>query len=97
MAGVARRVLSGKETTFDPNKLRPPVHVVLALEEPENSLAPQFLGRIVRQLRGACDDGDVQGLALIVSVPEADVVLDATHRSDDLGHQLVAAGDSSRS
>ena len=95
--GVARRVLSGEETAFDPNKLRPPVHVVLALEEPENSLAPQFLGRIVRQLRGACDDGDVQGLALIVSVPEADVVLDATHRSDDLGHQLVAAGDSSRS
>jgi putative ATP-dependent endonuclease of OLD family len=60
--GIARNVLSGDETAFDPDKLRPPVHVVLALEEPENSLAPQYLGRIVRQLREACAKGDVQGV-----------------------------------
>lgn len=60
--GIARKVLSGEETAFDPNKLRPPVHVVIALEEPENSLAPQYLGRIIRQLRGACDEEDVQGV-----------------------------------
>jgi putative ATP-dependent endonuclease of OLD family len=60
--GIARKVLSGEETAFDPNKLRPPVHVVVALEEPENSLAPQYLGRIVQQLREACDKEDVQGV-----------------------------------
>lgn len=60
--GIARRVLKGDETAFDPDKLRPPVHVVLALEEPENSLAPQHLGRILRQLRTVCGEEDVQGL-----------------------------------
>ncbi|MEV7551929.1 AAA family ATPase [Amycolatopsis sp. NPDC089917] len=59
---LARRVLSGKDTSLDPDRLRPPVHTVIALEEPENSLAPQYLGRVIRQLRGACEDGDVQAL-----------------------------------
>lgn len=59
---LARRVLAGEERSLDPDKLRPPVHTVIALEEPENSLAPQYLGRIVRQLRGACGNGDVQSV-----------------------------------
>ncbi|MDR6938689.1 ATP-dependent nuclease [Arcanobacterium hippocoleae] len=36
--------------------------MVIALEEPENSLAPQYLGRIIRQLREVCDKKDVQGV-----------------------------------
>ena len=59
---LARRVLAGKEPSLDPDRLRPPVHTLIALEEPENSLAPQYLGRIIRQLRGACEEGDVQAL-----------------------------------
>ncbi|MCV7002225.1 AAA family ATPase [Mycolicibacterium alvei] len=59
---LARRVLSGEESTLDADRLRPPVHTVIALEEPENSLSPQYLGRIIRQLRAACDLGDVQSL-----------------------------------
>ncbi|GAA1134217.1 ATP-dependent nuclease [Citricoccus alkalitolerans] len=59
---LARRVLAGEEKSLDADKLRPPVHTVIALEEPENSLAPQYLGRIIRQLRGACETGDVQAL-----------------------------------
>ncbi|NDK70804.1 AAA family ATPase [Rhodococcus qingshengii] len=59
---LARRVLRGDEASLDPNLLRPPVHTVVALEEPENSLAPQYLGRIIRQLRNASDQGDVQAL-----------------------------------
>lgn len=59
---LARRVLSGEETSFDPHRLRPPVHTVIALEEPENSLAPQYLGRIIRQLRAAAGRGDSQSL-----------------------------------
>lgn len=59
---LARKVLTGEESSFNPDKLRPPVHTIIALEEPENSLAPQYLGRITRQLRGACKSGDVQAL-----------------------------------
>ncbi|MET9664886.1 AAA family ATPase [Streptomyces sp. NPDC006475] len=59
---LARRVLTGEETSLDADRLRPPVHTVIALEEPENSLAPQYLGRIIRQLRDACAHGDVQSL-----------------------------------
>lgn len=60
--GLSNKVLSGANTSFDRDKLRPPVHVVLALEEPENSLAPQYLGRIVRRVRTACDQGNAQGV-----------------------------------
>lgn len=59
---LARKVLNGEETSLNPDKLRPPVHTIIALEEPENSLAPQYLGRIIKQLRGACEEGDVQAL-----------------------------------
>ncbi|MDW4903399.1 AAA family ATPase [Streptomyces californicus] len=59
---LARRVLNGEEPSIDADRLRPPVHTVIALEEPENSLAPQYLGRIIRQLRNACAHGDVQSL-----------------------------------
>lgn len=59
---LARKVLDGTETSFDQHRLRPPVHTVIALEEPENSLAPQYLGRIIRQLRKAAEHGDSQSL-----------------------------------
>jgi putative ATP-dependent endonuclease of the OLD family len=59
---LAREVLDGTETSFDQHRLRPPVHTIIALEEPENSLAPQYLGRIVRQLRKAAEHGDSQAL-----------------------------------
>lgn len=59
---LAREVLSGTETAFDQHRLRPPVHMIIALEEPENSLAPQYLGRIIRQLRKAAGHGDSQAL-----------------------------------
>ncbi|GAA1377903.1 ATP-dependent nuclease [Luteococcus sanguinis] len=59
---LAREVLNGTETAFDQHRLRPPVHTIIALEEPENSLAPQYLGRIIRQLRKAAEHGDLQAL-----------------------------------
>lgn len=59
---LCRGVLAGEEIGLDPDKLRPPVHIIFALEEPENSLSPQYLGRIIRQLRDACDEEDVQAL-----------------------------------
>lgn len=59
---LCRRVLAEEETGLDPDKLRPPVHMIFALEEPENSLAPQYLGRVIRQLRETCNIGDAQTL-----------------------------------
>ncbi|MBD2763421.1 AAA family ATPase [Kocuria sp. cx-116] len=59
---LAREVLGGVETAFDLHRLRPPVHTIIALEEPENSLAPQYLGRIIRQLRKSAGHGDAQAL-----------------------------------
>lgn len=59
---LSRRVLSEEEDAFDPHRLRPAVHTVIALEEPENSLAPHYLGRISKQLREASGHGDVQSL-----------------------------------
>jgi len=59
---LAREVLDGKESSFDQHRLRPPVHTLIALEEPENSLAPRYLGRIIRQLRRAAEHGDTQAV-----------------------------------
>lgn len=101
---LAREVLSGAETSFDEHRLRPPVHTIIALEEPENSLAPQYLGRIVRQLRKAAEHGDSQALiathspALLRRVnPEAICFLrlDSNHQSQVRRIDLPAMNDES--
>lgn len=48
MREVGDRALSGDVDAFDLDKLRPPVFTLLAIEEPENSLSPHYLGRVVR-------------------------------------------------
>ncbi|WP_282351829.1 TOPRIM nucleotidyl transferase/hydrolase domain-containing protein [Pseudomonas sp. PS01303] len=50
---INRDVKSGKNTAIDPAKLKPPAFTILAMEEPENSLSPQYLGRIVNALKGS--------------------------------------------
>lgn len=47
---IGRSVLNGEDTTFDPDKLKPAVFTLVAVEEPENSLSPHYLGRIVSTL-----------------------------------------------
>lgn len=37
---IGRAVLAGDNESFDPDKLRPPVFTIVAVEEPENSLSP---------------------------------------------------------
>jgi len=59
---VGRAVLAGEEDGFDPEKLRPPVFTLIAIEEPENSLSPHFLGRIVSRLEDITRYGDAQAL-----------------------------------
>jgi putative ATP-dependent endonuclease of OLD family len=97
---LARRVLSGKEASLDPDRMRPPVHTVIALEEPENSLAPQYLGRIIRQLREACEHGDVQALVathaptLLRRVdPESICFLRLNEIRESTVHRIVLPGD----
>ncbi|MDR0284240.1 MAG: AAA family ATPase [Propionibacteriaceae bacterium] len=59
---VVHRSLAGEETSLDPDKLRAPVHMMLAIEEPENSLSPQYLGRINKLICDASKKGDLQGV-----------------------------------
>ncbi|GIU25574.1 chromosome segregation protein SMC [Shewanella schlegeliana] len=58
---IGRAVLQG-EDSFDPDKLRPPVFTLVAVEEPENSLSPHYLGRIVSALKEMVKHGDAQAL-----------------------------------
>lgn len=59
---IGRAVLAGEDGSFDPVKLRPPVFTLIALEEPENSLSPHYLGRIVSALNNMTSNEDAQAL-----------------------------------
>ncbi|MBI6909779.1 ATP-dependent nuclease [Pseudomonas palleroniana] len=48
---IGRAVLKGDDDSFDMDKLKPAVFTLIALEEPENSLSPHYLGRIVSSLK----------------------------------------------
>ncbi|WP_327790544.1 ATP-dependent nuclease, partial [Vibrio anguillarum] len=55
---IGRAVLAEENKFFDANKLRPPVFTLVAVEEPENSLSPHYLGRIVTALNSITTNGD---------------------------------------
>jgi hypothetical protein len=59
---IGRAVLAGKNNSFNADKLRPPVFTLVAVEEPENSLSPHYLGRIVNALSSMTGNGDAQAL-----------------------------------
>lgn len=59
---IGRRVLTEGDDSFDADKLRPPVFTLVAVEEPENSLSPHYLGRIVSALNEMTSNGDAQAL-----------------------------------
>lgn len=59
---IGRAVLAEEDDSFDVDKLRPPVFTLVALEEPENSLSPHYLGRIVNALNGMTRGDDAQAL-----------------------------------
>ena len=59
---IGRAVLSGADNSFDLEKLRPPVFTLIALEEPENSLSPHYLGRIISALNSMTKNEDAQAL-----------------------------------
>jgi len=59
---IGRAVLAGDDNSFDVDRLRPPVFTVVAIEEPENSLSPHYLGRIVNALSTMSANPDAQAL-----------------------------------
>lgn len=59
---IGRAVLTEEDKSFDADKLRPPVFTLVAVEEPENSLSPHYLGRIVNALNTMAGKGDAQAL-----------------------------------
>lgn len=62
LQAIGRAVLAEEDDSFDADKLRPPVFTIVAIEEPENSLSPHYLGRIVNALNEMASDGDAQAL-----------------------------------
>lgn len=56
---IASQVMKGNLKAFDVLKLRPAHFTLIAMEEPENSLSPHYLGRVIKSLKefSAGDDG----------------------------------------
>lgn len=59
---IGRDTLSGATSTFDAGRLRPPVFTLLAVEEPENSLSPHYLGRVLTALKAMVTGHDAQAV-----------------------------------
>lgn len=63
MHDIGSKVLNGElAEAFDIDKLRPAVFTLIAIEEPENSLSPHYLGRVVRTLTTFAEGQDSQAL-----------------------------------
>lgn len=62
MREISDKVLSGDLDTFNIDKLRPPIFTLLAVEEPENSLSPHYLGRVIRVLNEFASGRDAQAV-----------------------------------
>lgn len=59
---IGRQVLAGKLDAFDVDKLRPAIFTLVAMEEPENSLSPHYLGRVIRALTIFSEHNDAQAI-----------------------------------
>jgi len=57
---VGREIIKGNDIGFDSGKLRPAAFTMFAMEEPENSLAPYYLGRIITALSDTSIASDAQ-------------------------------------
>lgn len=60
--GLGSQVLAGSVPTVSPAKLRPATFTLIALEEPENSLSPHYVGRITRTLTDFSAHPDAQAI-----------------------------------
>jgi predicted ATP-dependent endonuclease of OLD family len=62
---IGRKAMAEEEEGdlgIDLGKLAPPVFSIIAIEEPENSLSPHYLGRINKSLAKTCSGPDAQAI-----------------------------------
>lgn len=62
MRNIGDQVLAGTLDAFDIDKLRPAIFTLIAVEEPENSLSPHYLGRVVRAISEFAKGANAQAL-----------------------------------
>lgn len=61
-------VLKGEDKSFDIQKLKPPIFTLVAMEEPENSLSPHYLGRVTTALN-TFSEGDASQALIATHSP----------------------------
>lgn len=59
---IGREVLANKLPAFNIDKLRPATFTLIAMEEPENSLSPHYLGRVIKALTTFAKEHDSQAI-----------------------------------
>ncbi|MEQ8852705.1 AAA family ATPase [Gimesia sp.] len=59
---TAMKIDEDDEQKIDVSKLNPPIFSIIAVEEPENSLSPHYLGRINTLLKGISSEEDAQSI-----------------------------------
>ncbi len=59
---IYHSVRNNENSSFDIEKLRPPIFTLIALEEPENSLSPHYLGRVIEALKQTTQHNDAQAI-----------------------------------
>ncbi|MEZ4706580.1 MAG: AAA family ATPase [Caldilineaceae bacterium] len=59
---IAMNAQAETNQRIDVNKLNPPIYSLVAVEEPENSLSPHYLGRINSLLKKISAQGDAQAI-----------------------------------
>jgi putative ATP-dependent endonuclease of the OLD family len=62
LQAIGREVLAKKSDAFDVDKLRPALFTLVAMEEPENSLSPHYLGRVINALTAFSGHNDAQAI-----------------------------------
>ncbi|WP_341235966.1 AAA family ATPase [uncultured Sulfitobacter sp.] len=62
MREIGDKVLAGELEAFDIDKLRPAIFTLIAVEEPENSLSPHYLGRVIRAISEFANGQNAQTL-----------------------------------
>ncbi|GGI53234.1 ATP-dependent nuclease [Oxalicibacterium solurbis] len=62
MHDIGSEVLSGNLDAFNIDKLRPAIFTLIAVEEPENSLSPHYLGRVIKAMTAFSEDDSAQAL-----------------------------------
>jgi len=59
---LGRKVIGKEIKAWDIERLRPAIFTIIAMEEPENSLSPHYLGRLVRALTDFASRPDAQSI-----------------------------------